>query len=246
MKIKSLAELRQADERTLAFSPEGLLTGSRMRPEDAALFQQEVISRAALVPAVGDGTRNTFDRLRSLHAYGIMFYDAFTIADDLAHLVIEQALRERFVEFYGGNVPFEDASGVVHDVPAAKFDLLYDEIHQDRRLRKPQRWRLRLRRTGELIYFDGMLDSLLRWARREGLLRGQRNRRLEALLKWFRNYAAYRPDYHLGTSVDAARTISDTAETINQLWGSPTPGGRFYPAPIRREIQAIAWRADGQ
>jgi hypothetical protein len=45
-----------------------------------------------------------------------------------------QALRERFVEFYGGTVPFEDAAGVVHDVPAATFDVLYDKIHQDGRL----------------------------------------------------------------------------------------------------------------
>jgi hypothetical protein len=245
MVIRSLAELRRADGRTLAFAPEGLLTGARMRAEDAAVFQQEVISHAELAPKVGESTRNTFDRLRSLHAYGVLFYDAFTIVDDLAHLLIEQALRERFVEFYGGTVPFEDGAGVVYDVPAAKFDVLYDEIHQDGRLRKRQRWRLRLRRTGELIYFDGMLDSLLRWARGEGLLRGQRNRKLEPLLTWFRNYTAHGPDYHLGTPVDAARTISDAAETINQLWGVPTPGGRFYPAPIRREIQAVGWSPGG-
>ena len=67
----------------------------------------------------------------------------------------------------------------VHDVPAASFRELYDEIHAQGRLHKPQRWRLRLRQSGELIYFDGMLGSLLRWARAEGLLRGQRNRHLD-------------------------------------------------------------------
>jgi len=45
--------------------------------------------------------------------------------------------------------------------------------------------------------------------------------------------------------VEAARTISDTAEIINHLWGASTPGGRLYPAPIRREIQAVAWGPDG-
>jgi hypothetical protein len=35
---------------------------------------------------------------------------------------------------------------------------------------------------------------------------------------------------------DAARTISDLAEIINQFWGSATPGGRLYPAPIAWEI----------
>lgn len=245
MDIKSLEELRQADERTLRFAPMGLLTGAMMRPEDAAMFQQEVIGHADLAPAVAEGTRNTFERLRSLYAYGVMFYDAFTVVEDLAHLVLEQALRERFIEFYAGAVPFEDASGVVHNVAAARFDGLFDEIHRDGRLHRPQRWRPRLRRAGRLIYFDGMLDSLLRWARGEGLLRGQHNRRLEPVLKWFRNNAAHGPDYHLGTPVEAARTISDAAEIINHLWGSSTRGGRLYPAPVRREILAVAWSPGG-
>jgi hypothetical protein len=158
-----------------------------------------------------------------------MFYNVFSVVENQGHLVLEQALRDRFVEFYGGTVPFEDASGTVHDLPAAVFDTLYDEIHAEGRLRKPNRWRLRLRRTGELIYFDGMLDSLLRWARGEGLLRGQRNRVLDPVLRRLRNYVAHGSGYHLVSPVDAARTICDAAEIINQLWGSPTPGGGFTP-----------------
>ena len=225
MDIRSLEELRQADERTLRFTSFGLATGGKLRPEDAAVFQQEVISHAELVPAVAEGTRNTFERLRSLHAYGVLFYDIFTAVEDLTHLVIEQALRDRFLEFHHGVVPFEDARGTVHEVTAATFDVLYDEIHKEGRLRKPKRWRLRLRRTGELIYFDGMLDSLLRWARGEGLLRGQRNRRLEPILKRFRDHVAHGAGDHLVMPVDTARTISDAAEIINHLWGSPRRAG---------------------
>lgn len=40
-----------------------------------------------------------------------MFDDAFTVVDDQAHLVNEQALRERFVEFYGGTVPLTTPTG---------------------------------------------------------------------------------------------------------------------------------------
>ena len=40
MDIKSLEELRQVDERTLRFAPLGLALGGKMRPEDAALYQQ--------------------------------------------------------------------------------------------------------------------------------------------------------------------------------------------------------------
>jgi hypothetical protein len=41
------------------------IAGGMMRPEDSALFQQEVISHAELAPAVAEGTRSTFERLRS-------------------------------------------------------------------------------------------------------------------------------------------------------------------------------------
>jgi hypothetical protein len=133
----------------------------------------------------------------------------------------------------------------VHQVTAASFDALHDEIRAGRRLRGPRRWRLRLRRTGELIDFDGMLDSLLRWARGEGLLRGQRNRQLEPVLRKLRNHVAHGGGYQLAMPVDSARTISDAAEIINHLWGSSTPGGRLYPEPVHRQIQIVAWGPDG-
>jgi hypothetical protein len=172
VRIRSLDELRQTDERTLRFASLGFDTGGMLPPEDAAFYQQECLSHAELSETVGDGTRSTFERLCLVHSYGVLSYDMFTAADDLAHLVIEQALRDRFVGFHDGTVPFQDANGTVHNVPATSFETLYEEIHAEGRLRKPQAWRLRLRRTGESVYFDGMLDSLLLWARSEGLLRG--------------------------------------------------------------------------
>ncbi len=90
-----------------------------------------------------------------------------------------------------------------------------------------------------------MLDSLLRWARAEGLLRGQRNRQLDSALKDIRNDVAHGGGHHLAMPVESARTISDAAEIINHLWGSSTPGGRLYPAPIHRTIQLVAWGPRG-
>jgi hypothetical protein len=133
VRIRSLDELRQADERTLRFTSLGFDTGGMLRPEDAALYQQESLSRAELSEAVAEGTRSTFDRLRLLHSYGVLSYDMFTAADDLANLVIEQALRDRFIEFHNGTVPFHDAHGTVHNVPAASFQALYEEIHAEGR-----------------------------------------------------------------------------------------------------------------
>ncbi|HET9899220.1 MAG TPA: hypothetical protein VFQ44_30210 [Streptosporangiaceae bacterium] len=208
MDIKSLGELREADERTLRFGPMGLETGRMLQPEFAALYQQEVVSRAELIPAVAASTRGTFERLRSTYAYGVLSYEIFTVVDDLAQLLIEQALRDRFMEFHEGTVHFRDARGEFHEVPARTFDELYKVIHSGNPLRKPNKWRLELRRTRQLIYFDGMLDSLLRWARGEGLLRGQRSRRLEPLLREFRNSVAHGSGDHLVMPVDAARDIS--------------------------------------
>jgi hypothetical protein len=65
------------------------------------------------------------------------------------------------------------------------------------------------------------------------------------VLKKFRNYVAHGGGHHLVTPVDSARTISDAAEIINHLWGSSTPGGRLYPAPIHRVIQIVAWGSGG-
>ncbi|MBV9025224.1 MAG: hypothetical protein JO362_15855, partial [Streptomycetaceae bacterium] len=92
--------------------------------------------------------------------------------------------------------------------------------------------------------FNGMLNGLLAWARREGLLRGQRNRHTERSLKALRDIVAH-GEYHLETPVEAARELLDLAEFINHLWGHPTPGGRPYPAPVRRDIVAIGWSGDG-
>jgi hypothetical protein len=40
-----------------------------------------------------------------VHTYGVLNYDLFTVADHLAFLVFGQALGERFVAVYGGEVP---------------------------------------------------------------------------------------------------------------------------------------------
>jgi hypothetical protein len=42
-----------------------------LRPEDAAVFQQKVISHAELAPVVAERTRSTFDRLREPATAGL-------------------------------------------------------------------------------------------------------------------------------------------------------------------------------
>jgi hypothetical protein len=236
VEFRSLEELREADEATLSFSSFGL--GGKLRPEDAARFQQEVVSHPDLAASVPPRVRDTFERLRITHTYGVLNYQLFTVAYDQAQLALEFALRERFIEFHGDTAQFRGADGP-HDIPTSPFRELQKEVgkHQE----EPGRWKLVVRRTGDAIRFDGMLDSLLRWAREEGLLPGQKNRTRDRLVREGRDFVAHGAGDHLLMPVDSARAIRDVAEIVNRLWGTATPGGRLYPAPIQREVQFVGW-----
>lgn len=215
-----------------------------MRPEDAAEHHQLTISQADLVSAVPESTRRSFERLRDTHCYGVLSYDLFTLVDDLSPLVLEQALGERFLEFYGGSIPFVGSDGTVKPLTATYFDEVYSALRKKGGTHAKGRWRLQASGSEQLFDFNGSFTSLLDWARREGLLRGQRNRRLEQALVDFRNRAAHPTGFHVTSPVDSAGAIRDVAEIINHLWGASTPGGRLYPAPIRRDIVAIGWDSE--
>jgi len=77
MDIKTLEEPQAADERTLAFTPLGL--GGRMRPEDAADFQQRVIARLELAENVTEQTRQKFELLRAAYSHGVLCYELYTM-----------------------------------------------------------------------------------------------------------------------------------------------------------------------
>jgi hypothetical protein len=242
MEFVSWDELCEPDVGARKFGPFGL--GGEMEAQDALRFQQEVVSHPELAPDVPISVRDCLKRLRRIHAYGVLWYDFFTVADDQAQLFLEFALRERFVEFQGPTVQFRDKARELRVYPTTPFKELQAEVrkHEDR----DDEWRLIVQRTGNDIRFDGMLDSLLRWAHEEGLLRGQRNRALGRLIASGRNYVAHGAGDHLLTPVESAQTIRDTAEIVNQLWGAATPGGRLYPAPIRREVQFVGWSSVGE
>lgn len=244
MIIRTLEQLTQPDELVLRFTPLGLSMGGLLRAEDAAEFQQKMISRADLVTAVPDSIRSSFERLRSLHTYGLFCYELYTAADDLASLVLEQALRERFVAYYDGVIPLVNRDGLEDLLRASSFDAVYKALNGRGHYARGG-WRLQLRVEPGSLEFKGRLPELLDWARKEGLLRGQRSRRLEPVLVRMRNRAAHPSGYGLVTPVDSARSVLSLGEIINQLWGSPTPGGRLYPGPIMRDVLAVGWDPSG-
>ena len=243
MNIRPLADLTTPDDRSLRFTPLGLSTGGTLKPEYAAEFQQKTIAIAELTAAVPEGTRNSFERLRTLHSYGVLCYDAFTIARDLASLVMEQAFRERFVTFFDGRVPLvKRKDGTEATLAVETFDAVYEAMTRDGRYAKGG-WMLKLRSSGEPMEFRASLPDLQEWARREGLLYGQRNKRWEWVARRIRNFVAH-PTYHLTGPPDSARAIRDLAEIINRLWGASTAGERLYPAPIARDVLVVGWTVD--
>ncbi len=214
----SFEELLRPDERTLRFSPFGL--GGRMSPEDSARFLRDSISRATLGPDVPEDVRDNFERVRQLHLYGVLEYEFFSAASDLAYLALEGALRVRFLSYYTDGVPIgRDAERRTLKVSS------FDEV----RAAKSKRWKLA---TGdEARPLPTTLRDLFAWARREQLLPGERTLVVDRALTALRNFAAHPAGYTLHMPPESARTLCAVAEIINRLWGSDTPGGRLFPPP---------------
>jgi hypothetical protein len=219
------------DEASLVFSSFGL--GGRLEPEDAAELQEATIARAVLADDVPQDVRDNFERARKLHVYGVLEYEFFTAAGDYALLVLEGALRARFLAFYAAGIPLlrKDA------------EILHAETFED----------VIAARSARLRGADGTnhrlplsADALLAWARREQLLAGTRAKIIEGILSERRNHAAHPVGHTINTPVDSARTLGDVAETINKLWGHDTPGGRLFPAPVARQPRVAAVAPDGK
>jgi hypothetical protein len=234
--IKTLAELQAPDEGSLKFSPWGL--GGRMDPEDAARWQQEAIARYELTVQAPETTRLSFERVRTIYSYGVLCYELYTVAGDQARLTTEQALRDRFLPFYNGVVPFTDAKGAPQSIAAASWQEFFKELNSEDRLRKPKSWKLQPTSGRPAFRFDGMLTSLLGWARAERLLAGQRDRLRDRPRVDLRNFVAH-GTYHLAMPPDAEREIAGLAEIVNRIWGAPSG------APLDREICIIAWDQRG-
>jgi hypothetical protein len=233
-----LAALRAPDERSLIFNPLGI--GGRLEPADAALFSARLIERATLHADVPDDVRQNFGRLRTLFRHGVLEYEFFTAADDAAHLVLEGALRHRFVTHYGHQVPVL-VDGVPSAVPAPNFDTFRKRVLAMRAASQ----QLRLNEPPGAEALPLRMSQLWQWAQRRRLLAGQRNARVFEVITEMRHGAAHPERYSLVMPPDAFRTLRDTAEIINRLWGRDTEGGRLFPAPAPRRYRCAAINGDG-
>jgi hypothetical protein len=232
MKIQTLEELQRADDRSLSFTPMGL---GHMPAADAADFQQRVVAKIDLSVDVAAATKGAFDRLRTVFAHGVLCYEAYTLVHDHALLIVEQALRDRFMQHYSNAVTFIDKRGATIRVEADNYETVFQAGRGKR---------LVVGDSGPHMPFKGMLPDLSTWARRLGYFRGQRNRHQEGHHGKLRNLVAHASP-HLTSPVEAAEELRAAAEVINQLWGHPTSSGRYYPGRRPRQILALGWSESG-
>lgn len=228
----ALQQLQTPDETSLLFSSFGL--GGRLQPQAAAEFQAATIARAVLADDVPDDVCDNFERARKLHLHGVLEYEFFTAAGDYALLVLEGALRTRFLTFYPDGIPLR-RKGAYEVLHAKTFEAIRDA--RGARLRG---------RDGSAHPLPLSADALLAWARREELLAGTRSKIVEAILSERRNHAAHPVGHTINSPVDSARTLEEVAETINKLWGHDTPGGRLFPGPVARRARVAAVAPDGE
>jgi len=104
--LSALAELREPDPRSLMW-----FVGGSAAVEVVAEHQKRVMARLDVPASVPEAIAKSFDRVRSIYRQGLFCYDLYTVAGDQARLLVEQALKERFIEFYGGTVLFTHGQG---------------------------------------------------------------------------------------------------------------------------------------
>jgi hypothetical protein len=232
---QSIEDLMAPDEMTRHFNWWGL-SGALLPPEDSLRYLHDSINRARLVGAVPQDVRKNFERVRKTFLYGLMDYDLFTVADDDARLILEGALRDRFVAYYDGEITI-----IRGEQERTLRGSSFDEIYKRRK-----HGDLLVTRDGKHRGMPSGMSGLLAWARWEGLLTGQRSARSDKAMSRLRNYVAHPSGFHLLSPPDAARTLSRVAEFINKLWGVDTPGGQVFPAPIERIPRVVVLASDGR
>lgn len=233
-----LNQLREADETTLRFSPWGL--GGRLEPSSSAAYLAEMMSHATLVEAVPEDVRLSFERVRTVFMHGLLDYDLFSAAYSLGHLVLEGALRTRFITYYKDGIPIlRDGSEEVLAVSS------FAQYHRVLRSARKRRQKLQLGGDKPEPLPQGYPD-LYAWARHRGLLIGQRNIGVFGSIVKLRNYVAHPEGHMVDMPPNVFRFLRDLTEIVNRLWGHNNEGGRLFPGPIARWARAAALAPDGR
>jgi hypothetical protein len=241
LKIQALAELGAIDPTSQRFTPLGLGITRILKPQAAVEYHQRTVD-VEFSPDVLESTRNSFERLQQTHIAGILNHELFSVAESYSLLVLEQAFAERFVAYYDGKIPLidkRDNTDFLEDVRI--FNQVYDALNKGGTHARSGWKVVSLKHAAAKLEFSGTFRSLIDWARHEGLLHGQRFRRMEDAIVRIRNRSAHPTSYSRNAPTDSAASIHLVAEVINRIWGFRSPGGRIFPAPAAPQIVLPCW-----
>jgi hypothetical protein len=241
MSTHSLADLRRPDRIWRSMGP---FFGYSSDPEACVAQLNELVASAVLSQEVPERLREQFAVARKLFLHGFFEYGFFWVAAAQGYLIAETALRERFLQYYAGNVPFVWSDGSRSEtVNVGHFEQLWDLLRG--RLR-PRDWKLASVRSSQPHDgFDGNFTSLLRWAFDEQLLPGRKGTHIGRVFTERRNMAGH-PSYGREPPTGPARELCDVAEFINCLWGQRAGDGRLFPVPGRIQRVPVAVVRDRQ
>jgi hypothetical protein len=220
--MSTLSLARPVDPGALHFGPLGL--GGAMPPEACDELLAGQMAELVLPSDVPGEVASQFEKLKALYRAGLFDYDSFTHAERDAYRVLEAALKARFVSHYAQVLPL-----TVNGARETRRVGSWDEVNALFRSGGPNRRRLTGHRS-----FNGSLAALLRWARQERYLYGQRNRTRERATLAIRNELAHTDRDLRMMPPEVYRTIRLVYETIRRLWGYDTPDGMIYPGPVAR------------
>jgi hypothetical protein len=222
--------LRTVANPTLHFGPWGL--GGAMPAERCLELLNEEMAALPLPAEVPAEVSKQWDSLKELYREGLFSYQSFTRVEREAPRILEVALKVRFLEHYRREIPV-----VVEGVDAIRVVRTFDDVDA----------LFRGRIEGKSVSlaghprFNASLTSLLKWARAERYLYGQRNRVREEMTVLIRNHLQHSEFDLIVAPPDALRTMSEIHQMIRRLWCHDTAGRDAYPGPARRSPWVVGF-----
>jgi hypothetical protein len=130
VEIKPYAQLIAPDPRNSRFGFMAARVGGGFDVEVAAQVVQGRVSYIQISSDVPETLVASLDRVRRIFSYGLFDYELFTAAREAAILLLEQALRERFVTLYGGVITLVNVKADKEQhLQVSHFDAVYDALN---------------------------------------------------------------------------------------------------------------------
>jgi hypothetical protein len=196
-----------------------------MPPEVSARFLADVMNAFVLPADIPSGVTSQFDKLKAMFCDGLFRYESFTQADRDTYRILEVALKARFLEHYGRELPV-----IVEGNPESRTVGSFDDVYKILGGRRPGKKAV----LNAHPRFNGSFRALLQWAREEYYLYGQRNRLREGAMVDLRNDMQHGEHDTVLMPPDAARSIHLTFEMICRLWGHQGMPPFAYPGLLPR------------